>query len=69
MKYLKKFNESEIFNGSRFHYNRIGSEKNQVLPERVDYSYHCNDCGFEFVVYQPQEFCNICESENIVKSE
>jgi predicted Zn-ribbon and HTH transcriptional regulator len=66
VKYLKSFNESEIWNGASKHYNALHPVNNRLFSKPKEFSYRCNDCYFDFVTYDPnQSYCNVCESENI----
>jgi predicted Zn-ribbon and HTH transcriptional regulator len=66
MRYIRKFNESEIWNGSKSHYNTLKAVPNKVIDEVNLKFYKCNDCFFEFgTVEDKQLYCNVCGSENI----
>lgn len=68
MKYLKKF-ESEIWNGSRSHYNAIKPVNQQIFEPKKIYSFHCSNCNFDFATEESdQNYCSICLSEDISKT-
>ena len=77
MRYIKKFNESDMWAGSSLAYNTIQRRErertiqprdSENLPVLVKYPYKCNDCGVEFDSFDPnQDWCKGCESSNIEK--
>lgn len=68
MKYLKRF-ESEIYVGTWQHYNGLKPVNQQLFDVRPLFSFHCEDCGFDFSTEDKnQDYCSVCLSENINKS-
>ena len=65
MKYIKSFNEAEINVGTSKHFRRYGPSVDSIFPEKIEFNYHCNNCHFDFVSYQNQSICHLCDSENI----
>ena len=69
MKWIKKFNESEIWNGAGLHYNGLKPVSNKILDDKTLFSFKCNACFFEFTSYNNKQcYCNVCGSEDIEKS-
>jgi predicted Zn-ribbon and HTH transcriptional regulator len=68
MKYIKRFNESEIWNGSVHHYNKKSAVIGNIFDEVIMLSFKCNSCFFEFTSKNAeQSTCSICDSDNIEK--
>ena len=67
MKFIKKFTESDSWAGSLLAYDRhLLPVENRVLPQKTTISYLCNNCGFNFLVYNNSvENCLICDSSDI----
>ena len=68
MKYLKRF-ESEIYIGMANHYNALKPVNQKIFEPSETFSFHCNDCGFDFSTYEKeQDYCKVCLSKNIETS-
>jgi predicted Zn-ribbon and HTH transcriptional regulator len=67
MKFLKRFCESDAWAGSLLAYDRnIVPKSDKILPDKVEIPYHCEECGFDFFVYNKSaDCCRFCNSENI----
>lgn len=70
MKYLKSFFEADAWAGSLLAYDkRIVSREDKVIPDSKKIEYRCDNCHFEFYVYNKEvENCSVCGSKNISKS-
>ena len=73
MKYIKKFNESDMWAGSSYAYMGGLNDKpknagtgDNILPKTKMFPFKCNDCGIEFdsLNYNEDE-CKACGSNNI----
>ena len=69
MKYLKSFFEADAWAGSLLAYDkRTLPREDKVIPDSKEIEYRCDDCHFEFYVYNKEvENCNVCGSKNITK--
>jgi rubrerythrin len=65
MKYLKYFNESEIYVGTNKHYNSIKPVNQKIFDEIKLYDFICNSCENLFMNKKELESCPVCLSEDI----
>ena len=66
MKYLKYFNESEIYIGTNKHFNQLKPVNHQIFDEEKLYDFNCNKCKNIFVNKITLKCCPVCKSNDIV---
>jgi rubrerythrin len=65
MKYIKYFNESEIYVGTNKHFNQLKSVNHQIFDEEKLYDFTCSKCENDFVNKITLKSCPVCKSDNI----
>jgi predicted Zn-ribbon and HTH transcriptional regulator len=65
MKYLKYFNESEIYVGTNKHFNPLKAVNHQIFDEVKLYDFICEKCFNEFRNKIDLDKCPVCKSNDI----